>query len=102
MPDDIAAPGMLPATEARRAVRKAERVAAVFVTGVVIVLAIAGYRIRIRSDSNEEDAGGASSEHPGIYSGKISSSGSDTKKISVDARGALPAVFRIHRRIQGC
>lgn len=97
MQPDIATSPIIKAIEARRAIRQAERVAAVFVSGFIVVLAIAGYRIRIRSDTNEEDPDGTSSDHFGICTGTRPSGCSDVGNLSAGARGAPPAVFRIPR-----
>ena len=98
MQSDIATSPIVQAIEARRAIRKAERVAAVFVSGFIVVLAIAGYRIRIRSDNNGEDPDGTSSDHPGTCTGTKPLGCRDVGKISAGARRAPPAVFRIHSR----
>jgi len=97
MQPDIATSPIIKAIEARRAIRQAERVAAVFVSGFIVVLAIAGYRIRIRSDNDEQDPDGTSSDYPGTCTGTRLPGCSDVGNLSAGARGAPPAVFRIHR-----
>jgi len=75
----------------RAAYEQSRRAAAVFVTGFVILLAIAGRRFRHRSGSEDQDPD-APAEYFGICPGQLS--GSDEGKLPADARGFPPAFFR--------